>query len=212
MGRFGHSKQQVPFTEDDVANQIWLRAEGEPRKAHQLLEIYLAQEGERSLRKAAEAAPFKVAMRTIENYSQKYDWMKRACAYDAHMEAVAQAERERLRAENEAKWEKRREAIKEKEFELAEKMVARVEEMLAVPLFEVKEEVTEEDGDDCTNKITITMPAGWRLRDAFRGGEVASNLFRKSADMATEKHEIDFDVKNASDAELDQIIKEGRKA
>lgn len=206
--QWGRDKQHVPFTEEDVANEIWLRRENEPRRAYQLLQIYLAQEGERSLRKVTEAAPFTVAMRTVEDYSRKWEWMKRTCAYDARMEAVAAAERERLRRENEAIWEARRAKIKEKEFELAEKMAARVDEMLAVPLFEVKE--TEEDEDGCT--VTVRMPAGWRLRDAGRFAEVASNLYRKSADMATEKQEIEIDVKNASDEQLDQIIGEGRKA
>jgi transposase-like protein len=201
-------RQMADFTPEDVANKIWLRRtgkQGETRRQYRPLAIYLDMP-ERSLRAVAKETG--ILQRTIENWSSTYEWVKRACAYDAHMEAVAQAERERLARENEAKWERRREAIREAEFEVAMKLVEKFRGMAEAPLYELREEA--EDADGCT--VTVKMPAGWRLRDMPRVAESASKLARLSAEMATERQEIDIDISNASDEQLDEIIRQGRKA
>lgn len=202
----------VDFTPEDVANKIWLRRtgkHGETRRQYRPLEVYLTMP-ERSLRAVAKETG--ILQRTIENWSSTYEWVKRACAYDAHMEAVAQAERERLARDREAKWEKRRDEIREAEFEASMLLVKKFKEMATAPTFEVKEEETTEEGGECVNKITVIMPAGWRLRDMPRVAEAASKLGRLSAEMATERQEIDIDISNASDEQLDEIIRQGRKA
>ena len=69
-------------------------------------------------------------LKPIERWSALRDWRRRAGAWDAHL----QAERDKVAAEEAAKWERRRLQALEEGWQLCRALRARLEQMLALPL------------------------------------------------------------------------------
>ncbi len=69
-------------------------------------------------------------LKPIERWSALRDWRRRACAWDDHL----QAERDKVAAEEAAKWERRRLQALEEGWQLCRALRARLEQMLAMPL------------------------------------------------------------------------------
>ena len=68
-------------------------------------------------------------LKPIERWSALRDWRRRACAWDDHL----QAERDKVAAEEAAKWERRRLQALEEGWQLCRALRARLEQMLALP-------------------------------------------------------------------------------
>ena len=69
-------------------------------------------------------------LKPIERWSARRDWRRRAGAWDAHL----QVERNRVAAEEAAKWERRRLQALEEGWQTCRALRARLEQMLASPL------------------------------------------------------------------------------
>ncbi len=69
-------------------------------------------------------------LKPIERWSALRDWRERAGAWDAHL----QAERDRVAAQETAKWERRRLQALEDGWQTCRSLRARLEQMLAAPL------------------------------------------------------------------------------
>ncbi len=69
-------------------------------------------------------------LKPIERWSTLRDWRLRACAWDDHL----QAERDKVAAEEVAKWERRRLQALEEGWQLCQSLRARIAQMLAIPL------------------------------------------------------------------------------
>ncbi len=68
-------------------------------------------------------------LKPIERWSTLRDWRLRASAWDDHL----QAERDKVAAEEAAKWERRRLRALEQNWELCQSIRARIAQMLAIP-------------------------------------------------------------------------------
>lgn len=97
---------------------------------------------------------------------QAKTWGERAAAYDSHL---AKLER--------AAWEEKFLELKQKEWDLSQKLLDKAEKMLLMPL--AKEEAKG-------GKVIIT-PANWSMGDAPRVAEMGSRLGRRAAEVAIEK-------------------------
>lgn len=157
----------------------WERQPRESPAAWAAFRTYRDLGAERSLDKAYQVrtgrqGSAKRAPGRWDAWSRRWGWVARAAAFDAHVDRLVQAQRERELAGEEAGWQARRRAQREREWHLAEQLAARAEEMLAFPL----ERTRSSDG-------TIVEPARWRLVDAARLCETAAKLARLAADMET---------------------------
>jgi hypothetical protein len=98
-------------------------------------------------------------------------WVRRAERWDAHV----QVQEEQL-------WKNRRKKLREKEFQLAEKFLDRVEALLSKP-----------------------TPDGWKLTDIARMLEIASKVARLSSELTTGVQETRHVVCNKYLSEEDRI-------
>lgn len=134
----------------------------------------------------------------------RWQWATRVAAYDRW-------EAERLQA----LWTERRERQRDREWELAQKIVEKAEAMLGFPL--ASRTVTE-DEDGKQTRITIT-PAKWGFASVAALADVASKLMRLSVGLPVQtvahvdSEGKDYPVKvvrELSDAELVIIASGGR--
>ena len=159
------------------------RCKGETRKAHDALQDYWRMGSGRSLRELArkynepttESAPTH-HFRTLAAWSTRHAWQARIDRAKEIDDAALQRE-----------WEKRREEWKQKEWDVADKLLERAEQMLTFPVAEVTYQ--NDDGS-----VQIVKPAKWKPADIARFAEVASKLARLAAEMATEKVEHEGNV------------------
>lgn len=128
-------------------------------------------------------------------HPEAVSWEVRARAWDEH---CAKEAREL--------WEQRRGEIPHKEWDVAELLVKRVAEMLAIALPTRK--IT--DGDH-----VYYEPVGWGMGTAGQLAEIASKLFRRATELPSDSAEVKHtgaiavvsaDVSGMSDEELDDEI------
>jgi hypothetical protein len=108
--------------------------ERQPREGEQAYAAFLAYR-DLGPRRTLEATRQRLGKRPgylkpIERWSALRDWRRRSCAWDDHL----QAERDRVAAEEAAKWERRRLQALEEGWQLCQTLRARLAEMLAFTL------------------------------------------------------------------------------
>jgi hypothetical protein len=113
-------------------------------------------------------------------WSSQHHWPARAAAFDAWIEARLAARREELERATAASWAARREAQREREWELAEALVDRARLMLAWPLAEERVTARHPDGQPHT---TVILPARWNMHTVARYLALACDLARLAAEM-----------------------------
>ena len=84
------------------------------------------------------------------------------------------------------KWVRRRLELKEKEWQVSSKILAKAEDMLLFPVM-IQETVIDEDGTK-----QIIMPAGWSFKDIPGMLNTASKVARLAADMHTKQVRLDW--------------------
>ncbi len=94
--------------------------------------------------------------------SEKWEWAKRAEAFDEHE-----------RAEQLQQWTQRRDELREQEWKYAQDLLDKARQMLVFPLAKT---VRSEQGDGKT--LTEIYPTQWKIADAARMLEAASKLGR----------------------------------
>ncbi len=107
--------------------------ERQPREGEEAYAAFLAYR-DLGPRRTHEAARVHLGKRPgylkpIERWSSLRDWRLRACAWDAYL----QSERDKVAAEEAAKWERRRLQSLEQNWELCQSLRARIAQMLAIP-------------------------------------------------------------------------------
>jgi hypothetical protein len=105
---------------------------------------------------------------------RRWNWCERAEAWD-----LAQLEAQRV------EWATRREALRVREWEAAQKILDRVDQMLGFPLARVVR--------DIEGHATTIEPADWKLRDVARLLGVASHVARLAAGSETERVQVTID-------------------
>jgi hypothetical protein len=116
-------------------------------------------------------------------------WEERALAWDDNL---IDLERQ--------KWVERRLELKEKEWEVSQKLLEKAEQMLMFPVMETR----SADG------VTVIYPAGWQFRDVPAVAQAASKLARLAAEMATENIAVDWreEARKAGISNPDAIFRE----
>ena len=154
--------------------QIYLELDP-PRSINEAYRIYRARKGKKTARNQGAPGHWRELAAGKDWNGQPIDgaltWADRAAAWEDHLAAL---ERQ--------KWVKRRLELKEKEWDVGEKLLERAQEML---LFPVAATMTEDEK-------TIIMPAKWTMRDIPAVAAAASKIARLAADMATENVSIDW--------------------
>jgi hypothetical protein len=101
-------------------------------------------------------------------WSQHFAWAKRAKAWDDHLDAANQEEKEQEAKREAQEWADRRKLQRDRKWRLSQQMIDRTEAVLRLPLVRSR---VERDGT-----TTIIEPVRVRLADAARLGDVASRL------------------------------------
>jgi len=101
-------------------------------------------------------------------------WAERAAAWD-----------DEARAKERKKWEDRIEEQRDRDWDMADALHKKAQQMLLFPLARTERRVEEQDGQ--TVQITEVHPARWRMRDAAPIAKIASDLARLAAKMETER-------------------------
>ena len=154
--------------------KAWLRQENEPAKAYEAARTYIEMGASRSIE--AVARKYQKSIALMNRWSQRYEWVERAQAYDAHKLEIREKAREEAARKEAAKWAERREALRNEEWKLAEQIHARLSQMLQFPVYEL-----EQKGEK-----TIIKPLRWSVRDIPRIAETVTKLYRTSAGMPVE--------------------------
>lgn len=177
-----------------VIRHIWERKilEGEGILAHDLFNQYRDLGSQRSHAKLAEVTGRSVQL--ISKVSAKYKWRKRATAYDQHMILVRQRAIERAEADIAVKRALRKMKHQEDEYQLGERLKAKIFQMLELPLYEDEvQEITEVAGQQVVTKI-IRTPGRWTLRDVPSWIESMSKMLRLSLEMETSRETLNVNV------------------
>jgi hypothetical protein len=123
----------------------------------------------------------------MQRWSTRWDWVRRAAAYDDHLATVARKAIEKQASEDAAKWRRRAEEHREKKFLRGEKLENKADQMLAFPLATV----TTEGG-----KMTV-RPARWNLRDAAvlsaGGSRMKEEAIKETTEEAVGKTDEEFE-------------------
>jgi hypothetical protein len=109
--------------------------------------------------------------------AKRWQWLGRAQAWDAYR-----------RQRDEQMWERRREEIRKREWDMAERLLTKAGQMLEFPLAETTREQVSADG--ITKVITMIAPARWGMADTARIADTASKLGRLSAEMETSREVV----------------------
>lgn len=165
------------------------RATWETQKANRALKDYVAMGPGRSLTKLhktyTEYAPERgdpptQCLRTLKNWSSRYDWQARLACWD-----------ELEREGEEEEWRSRRREIRQGEWKQAQTLLERAGQMLKFPLAEgTRVEEYYEDGKP--KAITVVKPVRWAQRDITRFMQVSSELGRLAAGMEQRRGIVDL--------------------
>jgi hypothetical protein len=160
-----------------MAIKNWLRQTNESAKAYEAARTYFEMGANRTVE--AVAAKYQKSIALLNRWSQRYDWVARAKAYDEHQNELQEKAREEAARKEAAKWAKRREELRNEEWKLAERIHTKLAQMLEFPVYQV--EYTNEHGVQMTIK-----PMNWSVRDVTRMAETVAKLYRTSAGMPVE--------------------------
>ena len=109
--------------------------------AFQAFEHYIAlPAGERSLRRTAQ--DLNKSEKLMERWSSKFDWRRRASAWDQHLAQIEAEAREKQAREKAELWERRREQQREEDYQLRQALTKKMNQMLALPLIQRIEEAS----------------------------------------------------------------------
>jgi hypothetical protein len=153
----------------------WDRQPRETLTAYATFQAFLAQGTARNLN--ALARSIHRCQTTINRRAKLYRWQERALAWDhAQAALVEAAERRSLEARGRL-WADRVVALREKEFALGEKLLAKAQAMIAFPLTVTRREARG------GRSVLITEPAEWNFGTVARLAEVGSELTRRGAGL-----------------------------
>ena len=138
----------------------------------------------------------------------KWKWEKRLDDYEAHLDqqrAALEAEQQRAQVNM---WFGRDPAWREERYKMAEALVDRVKQMLAIPLVETVSETTEALPDGRTLKrVTILKPVHWRHSDIPSFLAVADKLAALALGKPTDHTKVETNnYAEMSEDELDRLM------
>jgi hypothetical protein len=140
------------------------RIPGETAKAYAAFVEYLRLGPERSIDQAAKNLGKGTA--TLRKWSERHGWVRRAASWDELCAAQERAIQQVLTKEKAVEWVKRQERLKEAEWEIAERCIAKAKELLNRP--DVK----------------------WSGGDIAKLLDIASKLARLATGLETDRREV----------------------
>jgi len=90
--------------------------------------------GERSLKRTAQN--LNKSEKLMERWSSKFDWRRRASAWDQHLATIEAEAREKQARQKAELWETRREEQREADYQLRQALTKKTTQVLAVPAIE----------------------------------------------------------------------------
>lgn len=182
----------------------WERQEGESGKAYAAFSMYRDLGSERSHRAVAEAlygVQAKYSIRTVHEWSRKFDWVARIEALEARDEMVrreAIEEHVQQGAEDRAK---REAALLERALAVRESAMTQAEKMTNWPLAEQRVVREGPDGEEATYVFT---PAGWSKATAVSMFNMALGNARADAPG---QDDLEFDFQGWDEADLIEFMR-----
>jgi len=182
----------------------WERQEGESGKAYAAFSMYRDLGSERSHRAVAEAlygVQAKYSIRTVHEWSRKFDWVARVDALDARDEMLRrEAIEEHLHAGAEDR-ARREAALLDRGLAVRESAMTQAEKMTSWPLAEQRVVREGPDGEEATYVFT---PAGWSKNTAVSMFNMALGNARAEGAPADE---MEFDFSGWDEDELQQFMR-----
>lgn len=176
---------------------LWERQEGEGREAFAAFKVYrdlpprdrsidaafFRASGDQSGRKkGAKRAP----TRWFE-WSRRYDWVNRACAWDKHLRDKELAAQEEAIAKDAELWAERQRQQREDEWTARTRLLEKINQMLQLPV--VDQVITDPQGR------TITVKAArWHFGTVAQLLDLVAKLGRLSTEMDTAQQKADVRV------------------
>jgi hypothetical protein len=148
-------------------SQGWARRRGESAKAFAAARIYIELGSQRSLSKTAQVlqrSPHHT--RLLKRWSARFQWVKRAAAYDDGLYRIEQQAREAAVRMLAQRWAEREAARREDHYQLADRLSRKAQAMLDFPLA-IQE---TKDGK------TVIHPVNWTFMDAARMAQIGFDL------------------------------------
>jgi hypothetical protein len=183
---------------------IWDRQEKETPRAYEAFRLYLGADGKPPIRTIVGVAEvIGCKAQNVNTWVKKFEWYKRADAYDSWKNAREEEERtlaSRVAVKRVAEaWADHRIAFLERYMSAHLAMLGKVEDMLVYPIHEITEE-TEwyEDGRSC--KVTVVNPARWRVRDMAL---ISKNLIVSLRDVMDMMEGPATAARSAADEDMD---------
>ncbi len=147
---------------------------------------YLAMRpGQRSLRELARLEGKSETL--MERWSSRFGWAQRAAAWNQQQARVFAAEHEQRQRERAVVEARKLKDVNERSFQLADKVLDRVEKMLAFPLTET---VLETDASG--RPITIWKPAKWSYTTVCELFQLGDRIMRQTLQSASEQYSSYF--------------------
>ena len=113
----------------------------ESSRNFQAFQHYIAlPASERSLRRTAQ--DLNKGEKLLERWSAKFDWRRRALAWDQHLAQIEAEAREKQAREKAELWERRREQQREDDYQFRQALTKKMNQMLALPLIQRIEEAS----------------------------------------------------------------------
>lgn len=171
----------------------WERQPGETQRAYEWFRAWLETDPpkSRSFLATYRATTGRSEVKSLPGYFRdwitKNRWAERARQYDQFLNRQREREANAQRLERAKLWEGRREQVADEGWELAQALIEKSKEILKTPTFQQKvtREIEAPDGRTIVQQITVE-PGRFSIRDAGRMIQIADQLRRLSADMATE--------------------------
>lgn len=159
---------------DDEPNQLFDRFEifrllGPSRSLYAAYTAWRERQGNTARKSAQKRAGLPQSWRLA---AERWDWAKRAEAFDEHE-----------RAQQVAEWQRRRDELREHEWKFSQELLDKARQMLVFPL--AKTVRSTQDGGQTV--VTEVYPAQWKLADAARMLEAASKLGRLAVGVETDR-------------------------
>ena len=187
----------------------WDQLSNEGSSAFGLFRVFLELGFDRTVELVAEQTGRH--LKVVKKIARKFQWKPRSYAYDQFL-ANAELNAAKRKLERDAvKWVSRFGTLREQEYEMGQKLMARAKEMLAFPIMEQIIEETagpiitdfETGNKIATKKVTVIVkPLKFTMKDIREYIETASKLCRMSMGKETERTLVNVDIFNSPDKNL----------
>ena len=160
----------------EIEPELWDRQPDETARAFEAFVVYRDLGANRSIRKTGEKLSKNCT--TLAEWSSKYDWVKRAAAWDAEQDRIARNEMLAEMAATRKRQRKQAQRMQEKGMELLENIAigdAKLSEVVSllkvgmeqerVAIGDVGEVIEERDGGNSVPAVQIYVPDNGRGKD-----------------------------------------------